>query len=58
MKAWRLAYNNMVLEVIDIDDRTREVRKISQLRLKKPMTRLDAQQYVDGHYPVEREVSP
>jgi hypothetical protein len=58
MKAWRLEYNNMVLVILDIDDRTREVKRTSQLRLKKPMTATDAQQYVDGHYPMMREVSP
>lgn len=51
MKAWRLAYNRMALEIIDIDDVTREVKKIVKLQLKTPMTPLDAQQYVDSHYP-------
>lgn len=51
MKAWRLAYNNMMLEVLDIDDVTREIRKTDKLKLNKPMTSQDAQRYVDSHYP-------
>ena len=52
MKAWKLSYNRMMLEVIDIDDVTREVRKTDRLQLKRPMTAADAQQYVDSHYPM------
>lgn len=51
MKAWKLSYNRMVLEITDIDDQTREIRRTYKLNLKKPMTATDAQQYVDGHYP-------
>ena len=49
MKAWRL--NNLVLEIYDIDDSTREMRKMIPLKLKEPMTHSEAQHYVDANYP-------
>lgn len=51
MKAWRLVHRNTSLEILDIDDETREVRKVTSLKLTHPMTQHEAQAYMDAHYP-------
>ena len=51
MKAWRLLKGNRVLEILDIDPSTREVRKAIPLHLKEPMTHHEAEIYMRHHYP-------
>lgn len=54
MKAWDLKKNNTVLEVLDINDETRQVRKIVPLRLTRPMTLSEARTYIDSHFPKDK----
>lgn len=53
MKAWELKRNNTMLEVLDIDDETRQVRKVTPLKLTRPMTLSEAKAYMDSHYPYD-----
>jgi hypothetical protein len=54
MKAWDLKRNNTVLEILDIDDETRQVRKTLPLRLTHPMTLSEARGYIDAHFPKDK----
>ncbi len=53
MKAWRLIPERKELELLDIDDETRQVRRVTQLQLKAPMTKEEAITYVKSHFPME-----
>lgn len=53
MKAWDLKRANTVLEVLDIDGETRQVRKVMSLKLKHPMTLSEAKAYMDAHFPFD-----
>jgi hypothetical protein len=54
MKGWKLEKNNTVLEILDIDDYTRQVRRVLPLRLTKPMTFQEAVSYMDAHFPKDK----
>jgi hypothetical protein len=54
VKAWELKKNNTVLEIIDIDDDSRQVRRVLPLRLTNPMTLSEARGYVDAHFPKDK----
>jgi len=55
MKAWRLLKGNRVLEILEVDPETREVKRVVPLSLRLPMTNSEAQSYMESHYP---HVSP
>jgi hypothetical protein len=53
MKAWRLQRSGTFLEVFDIDDVTRQVKKVTTLKMKVPMTHYEASDYMRLHYPIK-----
>lgn len=51
MKAWRFGLGHRVLEILTIDDNTREVVRVDSLELREPMTKVEAQKFMDSHHP-------
>lgn len=51
MKAWRLLKSGHVLEVVDVDDSSRKIKKVLVLRLNAPMSEHEAESYMDDNYP-------
>ena len=51
MRAWKLIRQGMVLQVLDIDDVSRQLRSTMLLPLKEPMSEFEAEKYMNARYP-------
>jgi hypothetical protein len=50
MKAWKLLAHGKILLIFDINPTTREVKGEMKLTMKKPMSKSEAQKYVDDTF--------
>lgn len=53
MRCWRLEAHGRRLVILAIDPQTREVIRETKLTLRTPMTRAEAQKYMDANFPQE-----
>lgn len=56
MRAWKLVTPRLI-EVLEVDDDTGEVGKITQLTFESHMTKDEARSWMTNHYPVVRDSS-